>query len=116
MVWGTGSPKREFLYVDDLADACLFIMQKEFSDQEYKNKPLFNIGSGKDITIKELAELIKKATQFNGKIIFDQSKPDGTPQKLLDISQLNNLNWYPSIELKDGIANTYDAFKKSNKK
>ena len=84
-VWGTGSPKREFLHVDDLADACLFIMEKEFSDQDYLNKPLFNIGTGKDITIKELAELIKDITGFKGDIVFDASKPDGTPRKCLDV-------------------------------
>jgi len=113
IVWGTGVPKREFLYVDDLADACFFIMQKEFSDQEYKNKPLFNIGSGRDISIKELAELIKEITGFKGKIIFDTSIPDGTPQKLLDISKLKTLKWCAATTLKDGIAGTYDAFQKN---
>jgi len=83
MVWGTGKPKREFLYVDDLADACVFIMQTHFSDKEYENKPLFNIGSGMDISIKELAEMIKEITGFKGKIVFDISKPDGTPKKML---------------------------------
>ncbi|MBC8441375.1 MAG: GDP-L-fucose synthase [Deltaproteobacteria bacterium] len=111
-VWGTGHPKREFLHVDDLADACLFIMQKKFSDQEYKNKPLFNIGSGRDISVKELAELIKEITRFKGKIVFDTSIPDGTPQKLLDISKLKTLNWHPATKLKDGIKSTAEAFKK----
>lgn len=114
-VWGTGSPKREFLHVDDLADACIFIMRRELKDLEYKNKPLFNIGTGKDITIKELAELIKKTTDFKGKIVFDASKPDGTPQKVLDISKINNLNWYAVTALKDGIEGTYAAFKKKYK-
>jgi len=106
-VWGTGSPKREFLHVDDLADACIYIMRKKFEHPEYKNKPLFNIGTGKDITIKELAELIKETTGFKGKIIFDASKPDGTPQKVLDISKTNHLNWYAATAFKDGIEGTY---------
>lgn len=110
-VWGTGSPKREFLHVDDLADACIFIMRKKFKDPEYKNNPLFNIGTGKDITIKELAELIKKTTDFKGKIIFDASKPDGTPQKVLDISKINNLNWHAATALKHGIKDTYTSLK-----
>ena len=112
IVWGTGVPKREFLHVDDLADACLFLMQKEFSDQEYKNKPLFNIGSGRDISVKELAELIKEIAGFKGKIVFDTSIPDGTPQKLLDISKLKTLKWCASTTLNDGIAGTYATFQK----
>ncbi len=114
LVWGTGNPKREFLHVDDLADACLFIMQKEFSDQDIKNKPLFNIGSGRDISIKELADLIKEITGFKGKIVFDTSIPDGTPQKLLDISKLKTLNWYAATTLKNGISQTYSAFQKTH--
>jgi len=114
VVWGTGAPKREFLHVDDLVDACFFIIQKEFSDQEYTNKPLFNIGSGKDISIKALAELIKEITGFNGTLIFDTSKPDGTPQKLLDVSKINSLNWIAATTLKDGITKTYDAFQKKH--
>jgi len=111
IVWGTGSPKREFLYVDDLADASLFIMQKEFTDQTYKNNPLFNIGSGKDITIKELAQLIKGIVGFKGKIDFDALKPDGTPQKRLDVSKLTTLNWQAATPLKEGITKTYNFFK-----
>lgn len=114
VVWGTGSPKREFLHVDDLADACLFIMQKNFSDRDYKNNPLYNIGTGKEISIKELAELIKETIGFSGKIIFDASKPDGTPKKLLDSSKINHLNWHPATALKDGIKVTYNAFKKAH--
>jgi len=114
IVWGTGSPKREFLYVDDLADASLFIMQKEFTDQTYKNNPLFNIGSGKDITIKELAQLIKGIVGFKGKIDFDALKPDGTPQKRLDVSKLNFLNWHAATALKDGIRKTYDSYKEKH--
>jgi len=114
VVWGTGAPKREFLHVDDLVDACFFIIQKEFSAQEYKNKPLFNIGSGKDISIKALAELIKEITGFKGILIFDTSKPDGTPQKLLDVSKINSLDWIAATTLKDGITKTYDAFQKKH--
>ncbi len=113
-VWGTGSPKREFLYVDDLADACLFLMEKDFSGQEYKSKPLFNIGSGKDVSIKELAELIKKITGFKRKIVFDTLKPDGTPQKLLDASQISNLAWSATTALEEGITNTYSFFRKAH--
>ena len=113
IVWGTGVPKREFLYVDDLADACFFIIQKEFSDQEYKNKLLFNIGSGRDISIKDLAELIKKITGFKGMIVFDTSKPDGTPKKLLDISKISHQNWHAKTPLQDGIAKTYASFQKN---
>ena len=114
IVWGTGVPKREFLYVDDLADACFFIMQKEFSDQEYKNKLLFNIGSGRDISIKDLAELIKEITGFKGKIVFDTSIPDGTPQKLLDVSKLKTLSWHAATTLKEGIKGTSEAFQKAH--
>jgi GDP-L-fucose synthase len=114
-VWGTGSPKREFLHVDDLADACFFIMQKDFSDQEYKDKPLFNIGAGKDISIKELAKLVKKATNFKGSIVFDASKPDGTPQKLLDVSRINSLKWEKHISLKDGLIKVYNWYTNQNK-
>ncbi len=99
--------------MDDLADACLFIMKKEFSDPDYKNKPLFNIGTGKDISIKALAELIKKIIGFNGKIVFDTSKPDGTPLKLLDSSKINHLNWHAMTPLKDGIKSAYSAFKEN---
>ena len=109
-VWGTGTPKREFLHVDDLADACLFIMTKIFSDEDYRNNPLFNIGTGKDISIKELAELIKKITGFDGNIVYDPSKPDGTPRKLLDVSKMNNLGWQAQTSLEKGIETAYAAF------
>nr|NJM03233.1 GDP-L-fucose synthase [Desulfobacula sp.] len=109
-VWGTGTPKREFLHVDDLADACLFIMTKIFSDEDYRNNPLFNIGTGEDISIKELAELIKKITGFDGDIVYDPSKPDGTPRKLLDVSKMNELGWQAQTSLKKGIETAYAAF------
>lgn len=111
-VWGTGSPKREFLHVDDLADACLFIMQKEFTAREDKEKPLLNVGTGNEISIKELAKLIKDITGFKGELIFDTSKPDGTPRKLLDVSKINNLNWHATTTLKKGITDVYAAYKK----
>lgn len=110
-VWGTGSPKREFLHVDDLADACCFLMNTDFPDEEYKNNPLYNIGTGTDISIKELAELIRDITEFKGQITFDTSKPDGTPRKLLDVSRMQSLGWKPAITLEDGIRHTYDWYK-----
>jgi GDP-L-fucose synthase len=101
IVWGTGSPRREFLHADDMADACVFLM-KSF------NEPGFiNIGTGEDISIKDLAEMIKGITSFPGKIIFDSSKPDGTPRKLLDVSRLSQFGWKASIDLQDGIKAVY---------
>lgn len=100
-VWGTGSPRREFLHVDDLADACIFLMQN------HNGSEIVNIGAGEDISIKELAELISEIVEYEGRIVFDTSKPDGTPRKLLDISRLNQAGWTPSIALRTGIANTY---------
>ncbi|MCK5543001.1 MAG: GDP-L-fucose synthase [Desulfobacterales bacterium] len=114
-VWGTGSPKREFLHVDDLADACLFIMNKDFTKLQYLNNPLFNIGCGKDISIKELAQLIKEITGFKGQIIFDSSKPDGTLQKLLNVSKIEALNWSAATTLKNGLENTYQWYLENNK-
>jgi len=113
-VWGTGSPRREFLHVDDLADACIFIMQKEFTDREDKKKPLFNVGTGNEVSIKELAELIKDISNFKGDLFFDSSKPDGTPRKLLDVSKLNTLNWRAATSLKNGIKDVYAAYQKEN--
>lgn len=103
-IWGSGTPRREFLYVDDAADALLFLMN-HFSE----SGPI-NVGTGEDISILELAELISKIVGFDGVIELDQSKPDGTPQKLLDISRISDLGWKPSTELKDGIRKTYDWF------
>jgi GDP-L-fucose synthase len=101
IVWGTGSPKREFLHVDDMADACFFLM-KNFNDPGF-----VNIGTGEDISIKELAEMIQWIAGYNGKIVFDSSKPDGTPRKLLDVSKLSQLGWKASIQLKKGIEDVY---------
>jgi GDP-L-fucose synthase len=112
-IWGTGTPKREFIHVDDLASACIFIMNKDFDQKEYTNKPLFNIGTGKDITIKDLAILIKKITNFKGKLMFDSSKPDGMLQKLLDFSKTREAGWTSRIPLPEGIEQVYETFKKS---
>ena len=106
-IWGTGTPKREFLYVDDLASAIEFLLDK---DWKYE---LLNIGSGDEISIKDLAHLIKEVTEFNGEIIFDKSKPDGNPRKLLDSRKINNLGWKSKITLKKGLKLTYDWYKEN---
>jgi GDP-L-fucose synthase len=103
-IWGTGVPKREFLFSDDLADACYYLMQN------YNEEGLVNIGTGEDISIKDLAELVKRVIGYDGEIRFDTSKPDGTPRKLLDVSKLHNKGWKHTIELKDGIKLAYDDF------
>ena len=103
-LWGTGSPYREFLHVDDLADACLFLMEN------YNQNEIINIGSGKDLTIKDLALLMKNIIGFEGEIYFDSSKPDGTPKKLLDVSKLHSLGWNHTIELEQGIKETYQDY------
>lgn len=112
-IWGTGSPKREFLYVDDLASACVFVM--EMKDDIYENLlpsgvSFVNVGTGKDMTIRQLAEMIKEIVGFEGEIIYDTSKPDGTPQKLLDISLMNQMGWKASTPIKDGLKKTYEWF------
>jgi len=103
-VWGTGNALREFLYVDDFADACVFLMN------HYNEKEFINIGVGKDISIKDLAYLIKEITGYAGDIVFDTEKPDGTPRKLIDISKLNSLGWKPQINLEEGIASVYKDY------
>lgn len=100
-VWGSGKPKREFLHVDDLADACVFLMEQGVKDG------IYNVGTGCDITIRELSELIFGVVGYTGQIEFDAAKPDGTPRKLLDASRINSLGWKASIELLDGIKNSY---------
>ena len=104
-VWGSGKPLREFLNVDDLADACLFLMD------HYKGNEFFNVGYGKEITILELAEMMKRVTGFQGEIILDSSKPDGTPRKLTDISRLKEMGWKPKICLEEGLKQTYEWYK-----
>jgi GDP-L-fucose synthase len=104
-VWGTGTPRREFLHVDDLADACLFLMK------HYDENEMINIGVGNDITLRELAELIKDIVGFRGDIRYDRSKPDGTPRKLLDVGKLEAFGWQPKISLREGIEMTYRWYK-----
>ena len=99
-IWGTGTPKREFLHVDDLADACYFLLQN------YNEQGLVNIGCGTDVSIKELAELIVAEVRYEGELLFDTTKPDGTPRKLMDTSKINNLGWFSKIKLLDGIKKT----------
>ena len=110
VVWGSGNPKREFLHVDDLASAVSFMLELPKSALERFTSPMdshINIGTGKDISIRELADLISQVTGFQGDIIFDQSMPDGTPRKLLDVSKINEMGWSNSISLSDGIKSTY---------
>jgi len=99
-IWGTGTPRREFLHVDDLAEACFYVLQ------EYNEKEHINIGTGEDISIKDLSELIKRKVNYNGEIIFDNSKPDGTPRKLLDVSKIKSMGWSHKISLEEGIEKT----------
>ena len=101
VIWGTGSPRREFLHVDDLADACLFLMERYDGDLH------LNVGTGADLSIRELAELVREVVYPEAKLTFDTSKPDGTPRKLLDVSRLHALGWRHRIELHAGIASTY---------
>jgi GDP-L-fucose synthase len=104
VVWGSGTPMREFLYVDDLADACVHMMEQGYDG------PLVNIGTGQDVTIRELAETVMDVVGFNGRIFFDSSKPDGTPRKLLDVGRLHALGWQHRVDLKQGIALAYQDF------
>jgi GDP-L-fucose synthase len=103
-VWGTGSPRREFMHVDDLADACVTLMNS------YDREELLNVGVGEDVTIKELAHLIADTVGYKGEILFDPSKPDGTPRKLLDVSRVNAVGWRAKIKLKEGVEATYRSF------
>ena len=114
-VWGSGKPKREFLYVDDVADACVFLLQNVDAQQLYDDMKIshINIGCGVDLTIAELSNKIAKIVEYNGKIEFDTSQPDGTPQKLLDVSRLKNLGWQPSISLEEGIKLAYGWYLKN---
>ncbi len=111
-IWGTGKPRREFLYVDDMADACVFLIEHRMKITEsYPGAPLINIGTGTDLTIAELARRIMKVVGFEGDLIHDFSKPDGTPQKLLDVSRMRALGWSAKYDLDAGIAATYAAYK-----
>ena len=109
-IWGTGKPKREFLHVDDLAEACIYLMNLSDDKLSLKDSPLFNIGTGTDLTVGELAELIKKITGFKGDISYDTSKPDGTPQKRLDVSKMKTLGWQSKINLNNGISQVYEWY------
>jgi GDP-L-fucose synthase len=104
VVWGSGTPRREFLYVDDLADACVYLMEQGYDG------PLVNIGTGEDVTIRELAETVMKVVGFEGHIVYDSSKPDGTPRKLLDVSRLESLGWRATTPLIQGIRHAYASF------
>ena len=104
VIWGTGTPRREFLYVDDMADACVFLMERGIGEG------LYNVGAGTDITIRDLAETVMEKVGFRGKIVFDSSKPDGTPRKLLDVSRMKQLGWQAKTPLREGIAKTYAGY------
>ena len=109
-IWGSGSPKREFLHADDLADACVFLMNT------YSEEGLVNIGTGEDISISDLALMIKEVVGYEGAIVYDSSKPDGTPRKVLDVSKAKSLGWAPQISLRDGIASTIAWYKDASAK
>ena len=112
-IWGSGKPMREFLHVDDMAEASVFVMNLDNKTYQQETQPMLshiNVGTGIDCTIKELAETIKKVTQFDGELVFDSTKPDGTKRKLLDVSRLKRLGWQAKISLEDGLKNTYQWF------
>jgi len=104
LIWGTGTPRREFLFVDDLADACVFLMN------EYNGELHLNVGTGEDIEIRQLAELIKDIVGYGGKIVYDKSKPDGTPKKLLDASRLHSMGWSSKVGLREGVSKVYSWY------
>jgi GDP-L-fucose synthase len=115
VVWGSGIPKREFLFVDDLADACVLLMEHQFRAGEGKRAAaalpsLINIGCGEDLSIRELAETVMQVIGLTGEIVFDATKPDGTPRKLLDTSRINQLGWHPRTPLGEGIRLSYQDF------
>jgi GDP-L-fucose synthase len=112
-VWGTGKPRREFLYSDDLAEACIHLLSLPESEYDLlisrDHAPLVNIGTGEDLTIRELAELVARVLEFDCELVFDPSRPDGTPQKLLDVSRIQDMGWKAKVSLEDGIRLTYEA-------
>ena len=115
VIWGTGTPRREFLYVDDMAEASFFVMQldkKTYDSQTLPMQSHINVGFGSDVTIKELAQAVAKATGYQGKISFDPSKPDGSPRKWMDSGRLNKLGWKPRVDLESGLRAAYSAFVK----
>ncbi len=113
VAWGTGSPKREFLHVDDMADGCVFLLNNfnPTKEQNEKGEIFFNLGTGTDVTIKELTELVKKTVGFTGEIVWDATKPDGTPRKLQDMTRMHALGWKHKIGLEEGIKSAYEWFK-----
>ena len=116
-IWGTGIPRREFLYVDDMAAACLHVMNLDKATYDQNTQPMLshiNVGCGHDISIKELAEAIGKTVGYQGEIIFDPSKPDGAPRKLMDSSRLNTLDWQAEVSLEVGLGKAYEDFLKNN--
>lgn len=104
VVWGTGTPRREFMHVDDLGAAAVFLMEN------YSDEAFVNVGVGSDVSIRELADIVKEVTGFQGRIVQDTSKPDGTPRKLMDVSRLDSLGWKAQVELREGVAQTYAWF------
>jgi len=113
VIWGTGTPKREFLYVDDMAAASVFVMQLDKNTYDSQTSPMqshINVGFGSDITIKELAHAVAKATGYQGSISFDATKPDGAPRKWMDSGRLNHLGWAPKVNLEDGLKLAYSEF------
>jgi GDP-L-fucose synthase len=114
VIWGSGKPMREFLHVDDMADASVHVMNLEAGSYQANTQPMLshiNVGTGVDCTIRELAETIARVTGFEGRLVFDSSKPDGTPRKLMDVSRLKSLGWQASISLEDGLASAYEWFR-----
>ena len=103
-VWGTGTPRREFLYVDDFADACVFVLKN------YSSSQFINIGTGEDITIAEFAQTVAEVVGFRGQIVYDTSRPDGTPRKLVDVSRLSTMGWRAKITIREGLGKAYADF------
>ena len=117
VVWGTGNAMREFLYVDDMAVASLFVLELDEETYQANTKPMLshiNVGTGVDITIREMAETMKEVVGYKGKIVFDTTKPDGTPRKLIDVNRLKNAGWRYSVNLKNGLNKTYEWYLEKN--
>ena len=117
IVWGTGKAKRDFLHVEDMASACLHLLELPEADYSACTQPMLshiNVGTGRDISIRELAETLQRIIGFEGRLQFDHSKPDGTPRKVLDVSRMTRLGWHYTIELEEGLRRTYDWFRKSD--
>jgi nucleoside-diphosphate-sugar epimerase len=113
VVWGTGTPRREFLHVDDMAAASLFVMNLDRATYDANTQPMLshiNVGTGEDVSIRELAEMLAEVTGFRGRLVFDTTKPDGTPRKLMDVSRLTAMGWRARTGLRDGIGETYEWF------